>query len=256
MALTNRTEPFLYALARPLREDLLRQGAERPFAPGEHLMLESEPGRHVVVLLDGWSAVSMRTGRSSYRLLLALRGPGELVGEMAMVDGSPRSATVTALGQVRAVVMASDRFRRFITAHPQAGGLVMAQLAARLRGADEERRSLVSLTVLQRLAARLLELAELSLRGGGTAGGGTGVGTGTGTGAGTGTGSDEGAGGVLPVDLAQHDLADAVGATREAVAKALRPLRDAGVVRTRPRRIEILDRTVLELLAAGASLDS
>ncbi|MGW1780942.1 Crp/Fnr family transcriptional regulator [Streptomyces sp. NPDC002143] len=252
MALTNRTEPFLYALARPLREDLLRQGAERPFAPGEHLMLESEPGRHVVVLLDGWSAVSMRTGRSSYRLLLALRGPGELVGEMAMVDGSPRSATVTALGQVRAVVMASDRFRRFIAAHPQAGSLVMAQLAARLRGADEERRSLVSLTVLQRLAARLLEFAELSLRGGETAGGGTGVGGGGVAGVGGGGGAD----GVLPVDLAQHDLADAVGATREAVAKALRPLRDAGVVRTRPRRIEILDRTVLELLATGASLDS
>ncbi|WP_109001917.1 cyclic nucleotide-binding domain-containing protein [Streptomyces rishiriensis] len=95
MALTDRTQPFLYALARPLREDLLRLGSERPFAAGEHLMRESEPGRNVVVLLDGWSAVSISTGRSSYRLLLALRGPGELVGEMAMVDGSPRSATVT-----------------------------------------------------------------------------------------------------------------------------------------------------------------
>ncbi|MEU5637136.1 Crp/Fnr family transcriptional regulator [Streptomyces rishiriensis] len=237
MALTDRTQPFLYALARPLREDLLRLGSERPFAAGEHLMRESEPGRNVVVLLDGWSAVSISTGRSSYRLLLALRGPGELVGEMAMVDGSPRSATVTALGEVRAVTMASDRFRRFLADHPEAGGLVMAQLAARLRGADEERRSLVSLTVLQRVAARLLEFADLPLPDGREAGA-------------------AGAETALPVDLAQHDLADAVGATREAVAKALRPLRDAGVVRTRPRRIEILDRTVLRLLAAGASLDS
>ncbi|MEU1516572.1 Crp/Fnr family transcriptional regulator [Streptomyces sp. NPDC005811] len=234
MALTDRTQPFLYALAPPLRDDLLRLGAERSFAPGEHLMRESEPGRTVVVLLDGWSAVSISTGRSSYRLLLALRGPGELVGEMAMADGSPRSATVTALGTVRAVVVGIDSFRRFVAVNPQAGGLVMAQLAARLRGADEERRSLVSLTVLQRLAARLLEFAALPLP----------------------DGRGRETGDMLPVDLAQHDLADAVGATREAVAKALRPLRDAGAVRTRPRRVEILDRTVLEVLAAGASLDS
>ncbi|MEY7981635.1 helix-turn-helix domain-containing protein, partial [Streptomyces pilosus] len=54
--------------------------------------------------------------------------------------------------------------------------------------------------------------------------------------------------------LAQHDLADAVGATREAVAKSLRLLRAAGVVRTRPRRIELVDRDALRLLAAGGDI--
>ncbi|MFC7511360.1 helix-turn-helix domain-containing protein [Streptomyces thermocarboxydus] len=51
--------------------------------------------------------------------------------------------------------------------------------------------------------------------------------------------------------FAQHDLADAVGATREAVAKSLRLLRTAGVVRTRPRRIELIDHDALRLLAAA-----
>jgi CRP/FNR family transcriptional regulator, cyclic AMP receptor protein len=229
VGLVGREQAFLYALAPHAREELLRLGAEKRFAAEEHLLRENDHGSYVLVVVSGWTVVSTATERAGSRLILALRGPGELIGEMAMLDGSPRSATVTALGPVRAQVVLSDRFRSFVAKEPHANMLLMAQLAARLRSADAERRSLASLTVLQRLAVRLLELTALGPTG-------------------------ARGGGAPSVDLAQHDLADAVGATREAVAKALRLLRDVDVVRTRPRRIEIIDHTVLDLLAAGGSI--
>ncbi len=139
----------------------------------------------------------------------------------------PRSASVTALGTVEAVAVSGDRFRGFLAARPHATSLIMRQLATRLRSADVERRALASETVLQRLAARLVELAERAGRQ-----------------ADTGT--------VLELPLPQHDLAAAVGATREAVAKALRLLREQDVVRTANRTVIILDTKVLVLSPRGA----
>jgi CRP/FNR family transcriptional regulator, cyclic AMP receptor protein len=235
MGLVVQGKPFLDALTGQARQEVLGMGTERRFAAQEHLLRESERGSHVLVLLEGWAVVSTATDRASARLILALRGPGELVGEMAVLDGAPRSATVIALGPVRAVVITGDRFRRFIARNPQANGLLMTQLVARLRTSDDERRLLASLTVLQRLAARLLEFAGLPQNQGARAA--------------------QHPGGAVLVDLSQHDLAAAVGATREAVAKALRLLRDARVVSTGQRRIHLVDQTVLGLLAAGGSTD-
>lgn len=250
MGLFGESRPFLDALSPLERETLLGSGAERRFGAEENLLVEGDRSSHVLLVLRGWSVVSMATERGASRLILGLRGPGEAVGEMAALDQRPRSATVTALAPVTAVVVPGGSFRRFLAGNPRASGLVMGQLAARLRSADGERRSLASLTVLQRLAARLLELT-----GGGPAGTGRGSG-GRPTGVRAGvpqpmTGAPEQSGGSV-VDLAQHDLAASVGATREAVAKALRLLREEGVVRTSTRRVEIVDTDVLRLLAAGA----
>ncbi|WP_343243271.1 Crp/Fnr family transcriptional regulator [Streptomyces sp. SID12501] len=226
---------FLDVLGAEARKDLLRISAERTFRTDEHLLLEQDDSSHVLVLLEGWAVVSTATDRSSARLILALRRRGELVGEMAALGGIARSASVTALGPVRALVVPGARFRAFAGRDPEVSALLMAQLVSRLRTADEERRTLASLTVIQRVAGRLLELEELQRAG---------------------TRDTGGPGDEFPVlaQFAQHDLADAVGATREAVAKSLRLLRAAGVVRTRPRRIELIDHDALRLLAAGGNI--
>ncbi|MEV6007896.1 Crp/Fnr family transcriptional regulator [Streptomyces sp. NPDC051976] len=225
MALLEHDQPFLPALKPAERESLTGLGGRRRFPPGDHLLQEGERGTHVLVILQGWTVVSTATQRGTARLTLGLRGPGELLGDMAALDNRPRSATVTALGAVETLLVPGDRFRRFLIENPHASGLVMSQLSSRLRSADMERRSFASLTVLQRLSARLLELAQ-----------------------GSPSASDSG----LPgVDLAQEDLAAAVGATREAVAKALGLLRKQQIVRTGTRRVEIVDAELLRLLAAG-----
>ncbi|AXI89201.1 Crp/Fnr family transcriptional regulator [Streptomyces sp. ETH9427] len=237
MALVVQDRTFLDALSDEARKDLLRISVERTFRADEHLLREQDDSSHVLVLLAGWAVVSTATDRSSARLILALRRRGEVVGEMAALGGFRRSASVTALGPVRTLVVPGARFRAFAGRDPQVSALLMAQLVSRLRTADEERRTLASLTVLQRVARRLLELTDLQE-------------------APSAPTATRRTGDAYPVlaQFAQHDLADAVGATREAVAKSLRLLRTAGVVRTRPRRIELIDHDALRLLAAGGNI--
>ncbi|WP_328913799.1 MULTISPECIES: Crp/Fnr family transcriptional regulator [unclassified Streptomyces] len=223
MSLFEQDRPFLDALGAKARAELLALGTPRDYEPGTLLLRERSGTSYVIAILDGWAAVTTGTERGN-RLILALRGAGAIVGEMAALDRGTRSATVGALDRVRAVVLTGDRFRRYLAGHPAAGELVLRQLSNRLRGADAERRALASETVLQRLAARLVELADRTGR--------------------------PGDGGTV-IDLPQYDLAAAVGATREAVAKALRLLREQGVVRTAHRRLTIADPEPLRLLAAG-----
>lgn len=219
-------ETFLDALPREDRRALLALGTPRAYAPGETVVRESDTSTFVLVILSGWSVVSIATERGT-RLILALRGAGEVVGDQAAVDRHPRSATVTALGPLSGVVLPGERFRGFLAARPVATQLIMGQLSSRLRSADGERRRLATETVLQRLAARLVELVER-----------------------TGRPTPEG-GVVVNLPLPQHDLASAIGATRESLAKALRLLRDQGLVETGPRRLVVTDLDVLRLLAAG-----
>ncbi|WP_030020840.1 Crp/Fnr family transcriptional regulator [Streptomyces monomycini] len=225
MSLFEDGRPFLAALPAQDRRALLALGRGRSYAPGEVVLRENDTTTFVVAIVNGWAGVSLETERG-VRLILALRGSGEVVGDQAAVDHRPRSATVTALGPVDGIVVPGDRFRGYLAARPVATVLIMRQFSSRLRSSDGERRSLASEKVLQRLAARLTELAER-----------------------TGT---PGSGGVdVDLPLPQHDLAAAVGSTREAVAKALRLLREQGVVQTGPRRLAVLDLALLRLLAEG-----
>ncbi len=201
--------------------------------PMPNLLAEGDRSSHVLIVLRGWATVSVSTDRGATRLILGLRGPGELLGEMAALDSHPRSATVRALGPVEAQLIPGDAFRRFLALHPRVSGLVIRQLTFRLRSADQERSALASLTVLQRLASRLAELSGPEPDGPYATSRPGPLHTGT------------------VVHLAQDELAATVGATREAVAKALRLLRAQHIVRTGNRMVEVLDPTLLALLADG-----
>ncbi|MCX4485775.1 MULTISPECIES: Crp/Fnr family transcriptional regulator [Streptomyces] len=224
---------FGQALTAPEYESVMALGHRKEYPADTPILTEGDRTGHVVIVLRGWVTVSHITDRGATRLILGLRGPGELLGEMAALDQHPRSATVRALGTVEATVIGGDAFRRFLANHPRVSGLVIRQLAFRLRSADQERSALASLTVLQRLASRLTELA-LTAPTGPYAPSAPGPGP---TGA--------------VVHLAQDELAATVGATREAVAKALRLLRTQKIVRTGTRMVEILDPALLALLAEG-----
>ncbi|MEU2870166.1 Crp/Fnr family transcriptional regulator [Streptomyces olivoreticuli] len=224
---------FARALTAQENEGVMALGSRKRYAADAQLLAEGDRSSHVVIILQGWVTVSVATDRGATRLILGLRGPGELLGEMAALDRHPRSATVRALGPIEAQVISGDMFRRFLALHPRVSSLVIRQLTFRLRSADQERSALASLTVLQRLAARLTELSRAEPSGPYTPSipGRSHAGT--------------------VVHLAQDELAATVGATREAVAKALRLLRTQKVVRTGNRMVEILDPALLALLADG-----
>ncbi|GAB3960403.1 Crp/Fnr family transcriptional regulator [Streptomyces sparsus] len=226
MGLLGENQVFLEKLAHADQQALLSLGHRHLYRSQEELVSEGASTTFVLLILTGWCTVWRATDRG--HLILALRQGGELVGEMAALDGRPRSATVSALGTVEALVVPGERFRHFMSARPFVTGLVMAQLTERLRSADDQRRSLASATVLERLAACLVELADR-------------------------TGRTESGSTVIRLPLSQHEIAAAIGATREAVAKALRLLREEGLVRTGPKVIVVVEPEPLRLLGGSAA---
>ena len=205
------------------REALLCAGSARTYSAGDVVISEGDHTTFVVAILEGWAVVSTNTRRGG-RLILAVRGAGDVIGDLSAIDGRPRSATVSALNNLRTVTVPGERFRSFLGTHPEAAVVVMGQLGARLRDSDQQRRVLASETVLQRLAKLLVEFA--------------------------GRGGTRTSHGIL-IDLRfpQNDLAASIGSTREAVAKALRVLRDRGILHTKPRQILVIHLDLLTALA-------
>src|SRR4051794_23108735 len=109
MGLFGERQAFLGKLSPADRPALLGLGNRRTYEPRHHLLDEGGHDAFVLVILAGWCTVWRSTERGP--LILALRQSGELVGEMAALDGRPRSASVTALGAVEAVAVPAERFR-------------------------------------------------------------------------------------------------------------------------------------------------
>lgn len=169
--------------------------------------------RWVLVLITGRAKIvaSAAGGRDA---VLAVRGPGDIIGEMAAVDGAPRSATAMALDPVRALWLSAERFTTLLAAHPGIGTTLLRIITDRLRYANQQRADFADRPTAHRIAAILTELADRY-----------------------GRSSSEGV--VIALRVSQRDLAGLVSASREAVARALRTLREHQVVSTGRQRIVI-----------------
>src|SRR5437868_2409410 len=211
---------FLAELTPAERVELESRGRVRDFDQGEILFTEGEQSSWVAILLKG------RVKAFSYRehggeALLAVREPGALLGEVAAIDGLPRSATVAALEPAQVLAVTAEEFMAFLQAHGRVSILMMRTLCQRWRDADRKRVEFGMFDATGRVAQRLVELAErfgvpYDRRGGAV-------------------GRDAGPGGQsvrITLNLSQEELAGWVGASREAVSKALRTLRRHGWIET------------------------
>jgi len=199
----------LTALGRPHRS-----------SGGATLCLEGEPSTHVFILISGWVKIVSVSGEGR-DMLLALRGPGDIVGEISGEATGYRTATVRAAGTLESLIVAADRFEQFLDEHPAAAHAYRRAMAERRRAADEVQRGRVMTNGSQRLARLLLELTGPPQDGGG-------------------------AGGAPP--LTQEEVASLIGSSRATVTRALSQWRSRGIVSTRQRRIVVLDRTALRRL--------
>ena len=114
----------------------------------------------VVVLLE-----RAREGRSSLssagrEVIVAVRGPGDLLGEMSAIDGEPRSATVTTLEPVEALLVPGSAFAAFLERRPRVALVILRMVAGRLRYADASQADFATHDVIGRVAFRLVELCE------------------------------------------------------------------------------------------------
>src|SRR5436190_2124583 len=150
---------FLSVLEEAERSDLLGRGRRRRYRRGATVFDEGGGSDAIVVVLSGRVKVSTVTPDGK-EVVLAFRGPGDLLGELSAIDGGARSATVGALEPVDAAVVAATDFRAFLSAHPRVAILLLEMLARRLRDADRKRVEFGAHDTLGRVAARLVELAE------------------------------------------------------------------------------------------------
>jgi CRP-like cAMP-binding protein len=208
---------FLAELDAAGREAFDRLGRHRRFDAGAPLFLEGDLGGNVMVIHSGHVKV-FATSDDAHGVLLAVRGPGDVLGDLSAIDNEPRSASGTALDPVDAQVIAASEFRTFLADTPGAGLALLRVVIARQRDSDRMRVEFGARDTSGRVALRLLELAETA---GEPASNGNGIRI------------------VLP--LTQDDLAGWVAASREAVARALASLRRRGLITTGRREITIVD---------------
>src|ERR671915_102185 len=151
-------EGFLGALASEDADALRAAGVRRTYGANVTLVHQADEAGPVVVLLDG--RVKVAISRAGREAILGVAGPGELVGELAAIDDSPRSTTVTTLEPVEALVVRRSDFSALLERRPGIALVILRTVARRLRYADAQRVQFATQDVVGRLAQRLLELCE------------------------------------------------------------------------------------------------
>jgi CRP/FNR family cyclic AMP-dependent transcriptional regulator len=109
---------------------------ERTFKPGEYLMKQGESGIGLFIILSGKVRVE-KTDSAGCTVELAENGPGDIMGEMAVFDGAPRSASVAAVAETTCLILASWEFNAFLKAHPEAALDLLPIVVKRFRETNE-----------------------------------------------------------------------------------------------------------------------
>lgn len=196
---------------------LVSSGNSRWYAPEAVLLRQGDSPTHVLALVAGRVKV-FRTSPDGSVLVLAIRGPGEILGDIAVLSGDDRSATVVAVDLCETRVITASRFTALVQSLNWEAQLLQGAMR-RIREGEAWRAELATLPAFPRLVRTLLRLAY--------------------------------PGKEMPVDLAlnQTELGQASGLARSTVAAILARLREQGVIITTRNRIIITDVPRLRLLA-------
>lgn len=150
--------PFLRRLPPSRLDRLVSESELRTLDPGEPLVTEGDQADRVYLVVDGEAAVSKRVNDHEHATI-AVRGPGDWVGEMALIDPGPRSASVTARGRLVVLEIPPRAFAEALAAVPEATLDLLRAVTARLRASD--RAMLAALTAkADALASENLRLAR------------------------------------------------------------------------------------------------
>jgi CRP-like cAMP-binding protein len=209
--------PFGALLLPAERAQFVRLARRARYDRGDVLFRENDVTRHAA-LIDAGSVKIVRRRSDGADMILAVRSVNDLIGEMAAIDGTPRSASAVAMGQVDVHIIEAPAFEAFVRAHDNIAWMLLRSMAERQRDADQRRLVQASESVAHRVAAELLDMDGRQVA------------------------TDQEQEGLV---VSQAELAETVGATREAVAKALGDLRRMGAIQTGRRLMKIVDRAKL-----------
>ena len=205
---------------QPLTSKLRRHQYQR----GEVIFHQDDPADRMHIVTQGMVRISI-TSEDGREKDISLLQPGECFGEMALLDGSNRSATATAIEPTQTFTLFRQDFMEFLQEHPQVVAETTSLLTRRLRSVNQMLGDMAFLDVPTRLAKQLLELAETYAGG-----------------------ADQQ--GAVEVPIGQDELARLVGASRETISRALNSYRRLGILTTSHRRITITNLQALERMAS------
>ncbi len=199
------------------RTILIDAGRLRRYRRGAPIIVQGDHGDTVFVVLSGRVKVTVDTvdGRE---ILLAVNGPGALLGEFEAIDSGvgPRTAGNVALEPVECRAMTGQEFRNLLDSHPSIPLAMLRRAIRTLQAADRRRVDAASLDTTHRLARLLLELADTQ-------------------------GEADPSRVDIDIPLTQEELASLIAASRDTVVRALTSLRSRHLIATARRRITILD---------------
>jgi CRP/FNR family transcriptional regulator, cyclic AMP receptor protein len=184
--------------------------------PRKHTVFsQGEPGDQLYIVESGKVKIVHRSpdGREG---MLAILGPSDVFGELAIFDPGPRTSSVVTITEVRAVTMDRAAMHVWISDHPQIAEQLLRVLARRLRRTNNNLADLIFTDVPGRVAKQLLLLAQRF-------------------------GSRDGSGLRVTHDLTQEEIAQLAGASRETVNKALVDFAQRGWIQVQGRSVVILD---------------
>jgi CRP/FNR family cyclic AMP-dependent transcriptional regulator len=213
----------LASIGESSRNRLLDCGTMREYPADRRLITQGDATTFVIVLLDGVVKV---TGVSSVgrEALIAIRVGGDLLGELAAIDNRPRSCTVTACGLVTGCVIVQADFLAILARDRSLAEAVNRSMVAKLRAGTERRMEFAAFDAPTRFARVLRELAGTY-------------------------GERSGDRVTISWPLTQSELASLASVAEPTAQKALRQLRDAGVISTGYRSLTVEDFSALNQIA-------
>jgi len=197
--------PLFAGFAAEELEPLVACLRRRRYARGETVFLQGDPGTSLCLIETGRVKLGF-TSPEGREVLLDLLGPGDVFGELALLDGEPRSADAVAVEPTHLVLLRREEFVRFLEERPRLAVQLLAVLSRRLRRDAQLVQDAAFLDVPARLARILLRMAEAE-----------------------GEAAEEGL--VIRARLTQTNLAGLVGTTRETLNKWLGFYETQGLIR-------------------------
>ena len=195
----------LSALPERLLSELFEGAVAHDLRDGEVLFRAGDVGDGCYRIQTGLVKVIVTSQQGEERIV-SLLGPDAIVGELSMIDGGPRSASVVAIANCSLSFLSRAKFQTCIEAHPELTSYLMKTLARRLRGTDDALAATTFLSVKQRLARALLSVAEY-------------------------VGEKDGDGRIqLRLKIGQGDLAAMAGIARENVSRTMSEWRKRDIV--------------------------
>lgn len=186
------------------------------FNKGDTLFRQGDPGEEFMILTEGSVKVELMNAEGK-ELTLNILTPYQFLGELALLDDVPRSATVVAMENSTLLSIGKREFARILEAYPRMSVPMLRQLARRVRVLTDDIASMAFLDSYSRVTRKILNLAEEM--------------------------GKKIANGHIFIDrpLTHQQLANLVGTTRETVTKILNEMKDNGLIDIRRHRITVLD---------------